>query len=164
MKFENVILALIAAVLIIVVPITSPALSQNVGGLVEVPLGFVTELLGTIFEGLQQFQGDIWQFLLSAGISAPLTFGVVSLIKRFKPLAGVSEQVMATIVGFLLYGLMIAMQQAGQVATYETGVQVAVLILSLLAGTGAVQYGASSIHDRYVDTPLAFAWKRPKAS
>lgn len=163
MKLENVIFAFIAVIAVIIVPVTSPELAASVGGAFDAPLQFVTNLLNTIFDGLAQFEGDLWQYLLGAGISAPLTFGIVAALRKIDQLEKISGQTLALVVGFVLYLIMIVAQNMGQVASYETGVQIAVLILSIFAGTATTQFGASSIHDKFVDSPLAIAYKRNPA-
>lgn len=163
MKLENVILAFIAVVAVIIVPITSPELAASVGGAFDIPLGFVTSLLSTIFDGLAEFQGDLWQYLLGAGISAPLTFGIVAVLRKIKRLENISGQALALIVGFIIYVIMIVAQNAGQGAAFDTWIQIAVLALSVFAGTATTQFGASSIHDKFVDSSLAIAYKRNEA-
>lgn len=163
MNFERVILALIAVVAIIVVPVTSPELAANVGDAFAVPLQFITTLLSGIAEQLMQFEGDLYTWLIGAGVSAPLTFAVVAMLKKSKYLAKKKSQHMALVVATLIYGAMMVAQDAGQIVAFENGVQVAVLVLSMFAGVGASQYGASSIHDKFVDSPLAFAYKRAKS-
>ena len=163
MNINNVILALILVVAVVLVPATSPQLAQSVGGVFAAPLQFVTSLLQTIFEGLSQFEGDMWQFLLAAGISSPLTFAVVAFLKRFSFLSRFGTQTMAVVVGFALYVVMLLAQNAGQFANYESGVQIAVLLLSLFAGAGATQFGASTIHERLVAGSFAMAQPRNEA-
>ena len=160
MNFERVILALIAVVAIIVVPVTSPELASNVGDAFAVPLQFVTTLLTGIADNLLVFEGDLYTWLIGAGVSAPLTFGLVAILKRAPFLANIKSQHMALVVAAFIYGIMVFAQEQGQTIAFDNAVQVVTLILSMFAGVGASQYGASAIHDKFVDSPLAMAYSR----
>ena len=160
MKLERTILAFLVAVLIIVTPTANPAFAASVGGVFAEPLQFLATTLNGLFTQLQQFQGDIYQYVIAAGVSAPLTFAIVALLKKAPMLAKYNSQHIATLVALVLYILMMVAQKYGQELAYNNGVQVAVLLLSVIAGTGTTQLAASSIHDKFLDTPLALAYSR----
>ena len=159
-NINRAVYAIVLLVLFVVLPSVAPELSTAVDGAFAEPI----ELIANMFEGInalvQEFDGDLYTFIINAGVSAPLTFAIVSLLKKAPFLSAYKSQHMATIVGSLLYGGMVLAQQFSQIAAYDNFVEIALLVLSMVLGTGASQFGASAIHDKLVDTSLAMAFSR----
>lgn len=159
-NFNRAVYAVVLLVLFVALPSIAPDLANAVDGAFAEPV----ELIGNMFSGInqlvQQFDGDLYAFIINAGVSAPLTFAIVALLKKAPFLAAYKSQHMATVVGLALYGAMVLAQQSEQIAAYDNFVQIALLVLSMVVGTGATQYGASAIHDKLVDSPVAMAYHR----
>jgi len=160
MKIEHMLIVLIIILLVVIAPQANPAASQAAGDMLNPPVDFLTELIQTVFNGLSQFQGDLWQWLLGTGISIPLTWGIVAAIKKLPQLQAVSGQVLATIVGFILFAILYAAQHFGYSSQHEIVIQMAVGILAILTGGAVTQYGASTIHDNTLDTVLSLSYDR----
>lgn len=159
-RFNRALYAVILLVLYMALPSIAPELSGALDGAFAEPIELIGNMFGG-FNGLVDTFGDnLYTFVYNSGVSMTLTFAIVAFLKRRKFLDKYSSQRIATLVGFVLYGLMTFATEFGQIAAYNNFEQIALLLLSMVVGTGATQLGASTIHNKLVDTDFAMAQPR----
>lgn len=159
-NLNRAVYAVVLLVLFVALPSIAPELSGALDGAFAEPIELISNMFAGINQLVNQFDGDLYALIINAGVSAPLTFAIVAALKKLPPLKEQSSQRMATIVGLLLYGGMVFATEFEQIVAYDNFVQIALLVLSMVVGTGATQFGASTIHEKLVDTSFAMAQPR----
>ena len=160
MKLEYIVIFIVMAGLVVIAPSANPDFNNVVGGVLAPPMEFVGTFLGTVFDGLGEFDVEFWQWLKSTGVSIPLTLAIVALIKPLAWFKQFKAEKLATAVGFTLVLVMYVAQQYGFESQHDMVVRVTVAILAVVTGGAGAQFGASWTHEKTVDSPLTLSYHR----
>lgn len=159
-NINRIIYALLFTVLALALPIANPELASAIGGVFDAPLQLFTQIIGGIAGDVGQYEADITTFAFGSGVSSALVFGLTALVKKSPYLAMVSSQRIATILSLIVFGVLFVSRKWGYEVQFDNATQLAVMALTLFGGVGATQLGASSIHNKLVESDYELAYHR----
>jgi hypothetical protein len=159
-KFNKIIYALLFTVLALALPIANPELATAIGGIFDSPLQLFTQIIGGIAGDVGQYEADIATFVFGSGVSSALVFGLTALLKKSKYLAIYPTQRIATILSLIVFSALFVSRKWGYEVEFDNVTQLFVMALTLFAGAGATQLGASAIHNKLVATDYELAYHR----